>query len=142
MASTITDEAGRPTHAVLDAEECALVVPAIFNMITAVQRADPARRPPLPIERALTVLERVAAHHRPSADGHAGDATTSTMSADGHEAVTAEPIEQIMDTKQVAKEFGITERQARRRCEAVGTKVGGRWVVRRHDLERAGRDVE
>lgn len=138
MASTITGEADRPTHAVLDAEECALVVPAIYHMITAVQRADPTRRPPPPIESALAALERVAANYRPSADGHAGNATTCTMSADGREAVTGGPGGQIMDTKQLAKEFGITTRQARRRCEQIGRKIAGRWVVHRSDLERAG----
>jgi hypothetical protein len=45
------------------------------------------------------------------------------------------PVADMLDSKDVAELLGITERQARRRCELIGTKVSGRWVVRREDLK-------
>ncbi len=137
MAHTVNDAAGKPVAALLDAEECRWIASALAQYLTAEQARQhkPSLTYPPPVLRALAALEPVSARWRPTADGHFDDAATCETSANGSGEVVVDQHADTLDTRDLANLLGITTRQARRRCEQIGRKVGGRWIVHRADLE-------
>ena len=137
MAHIVHDAAGKPVASVLDAEESVWVAAGLSQYLAAEQERQ--RRPSLTfppvVLRALGALQPVADRWSTSGNGHSDDAMTCTTSADGRGGAMVDPGADMLDTKEVATLLNITPRQARRRCEEIGTKVGGRWVVRREDLK-------
>ena len=128
VADLVLDDANRPKQAILDAEECAYLVP-VLRLVLLQRQADPTWKMPSPIKAALARLVVVAGAWRPD--------MSAEMSADGHEGVTPEPTDLILDTKQIAEALGKSDRQARRWCERNGTEVAGRWTAHRSDVEKA-----
>jgi hypothetical protein len=144
MAHVLLDHHSRRPDAVqLDGGECRYLAAALHNYLALEQEAqrNPSLQFPAPVAELLVILDDLAARHRASEDGPAANAAARAVSAGGRDGAALGPGAEMLDSKQVGELFGITERQARRRCREIGTKVAGRWVVRRGDIEKKVKDA-
>jgi hypothetical protein len=127
MTTPLTDEHGQPVGAFLDMRELR-VHADVFRYTVADLAAKGHRRRIL--DDALAALEQLAA------SGHAESLVGTAVADNGHgpDAVVGE--QPFLDLRQVMALTGKPERSARRLCQKIGTKVAGRWMVHRADLER------
>jgi hypothetical protein len=71
-----------------------------------------------------------------AATGHDPEGSTSALAADGHGLSLDHAGTDIVGVMETADLLNISERSARRVLERIGTKVAGRRVAHRADVER------
>jgi len=121
--------AGRPVGAYLDVDECRRL--AVFLGVE--RRASRLPRPLIGTYVGLADLAMAATRH----DGHGENTTSSILAADGHGFDGGQSNLAMLDSKALADLLGISKRHARRKCEQMGQKIGGRWIVDPRLIEKA-----
>jgi hypothetical protein len=118
MPATVLDSSGRTVAVQLDSAEAGLVV----TIIRALQARSQRGWLPVPVEALLTACEQV-------------EVAGQKMSATGQGEPVTRVTDEVLSTRQIAEEFGVDPRTARRWCRKVGYETAGRWFARRSVLE-------
>ena len=123
------DEAGVPV-AELSLPVDAAIDAAIFNMVSKTRRFPPY------VVRRYAEKERLARFSLSDPGQALRDPIRALVGTGPGSAVFPDEADMV-GTVEAMQILGLkSERQARRVCSRIGTKVSGRWVVRRVDVER------